>query len=213
MGWGLGMPSIQRRNLSGLPHYERDPAQGMPLQTMTDRFVFDGAPLVPLCTVGIGPVCPAGEDFSQWSGWHYFRLQVDTMHARFFWSADNKTWRVQFPSGNVMEFGAPHENPNDSGGLEFEDPLRQAPPFRWNLIREWDSVRWSGIRSNVVVYQWGVLPPQRQSFRKFLTDEFDTPSQNGGSLLQYGRVAAGEFAHHTHTHLHRRSHQRHFCTL
>lgn len=199
LGWGLEMPSIQRKNLSGLPNYQRDPAgpnAETALQTLTDRFVFAGGPLVPLCTVGIGPnLCPGGEDLSHWTGWHYFRQQVDTLHARFFWSADHMTWRVQLPSGNVMEFGAPHENPMDNAACEFEDVVlpHVLPPFRWNLVREWDSIVSSGTRPNMVVYRWGI---QNTSTLPVLTDVFDTPTQSLAFTLQSGEFVPDGFAHH-----------------
>ena len=44
-------------------------------------------------------------------GWIYFRLESDDSRARFFWSPDRRTWRVQFVGGEILEPGVPLARP------------------------------------------------------------------------------------------------------
>ncbi|CAN5807352.1 hypothetical protein BH09MYX1_BH09MYX1_35040 [soil metagenome] len=194
-GWSLRMPAISRKNLSGLPVYAQDPPQGTPITEFSDRFTFMGAPLVPLCTVG-ATTCPPKESFGQWLGWHYFRPQSDSMRARFFWSPNGRTWRVEFVSGLTLEFGAPSTRPMEANGIDFEDWSAPSPTqaYRWNLIREWDATD-SVVHPNQVVYRW---TPLGASQRKYLTDIYDTPSQAQAAQLADGSTNTTGFAHHTH---------------
>jgi hypothetical protein len=110
VGWGLGMPVIERRNLWGAPRYQDSPDTAAINVAMLDRFTFDGAPLVPLCVVTNG-TCPqyATEPMPAWTSggpWIYFRLEREGSFARFFWGPSRLTWRVQLKGGQVLEFGA-----------------------------------------------------------------------------------------------------------
>lgn len=99
VGWGLNLPVIERHNQSGPPAYVDPPAQGAFDPEQLDRLTYKGEPLVPICRVD-NSVCPqvASEPMPGWayaSGWMYYRLQRDSAFARFFWSPDRRTWRIQ----------------------------------------------------------------------------------------------------------------------
>ena len=130
MGWGLNLPAIERRGPTGGPPVyggdpppERDPyvfsdgleasryyGERMAQFKAMSHFVFNGEPLVPLCEVEshLKPCTTADSAvLPDWAGkgWIYFRLEEDTTFARFFWSPDRKTWRVQLRGGEVLELG------------------------------------------------------------------------------------------------------------
>ena len=119
-GWTLGMGGVERRG-SPWPNYQ-NPAPGTALDaTFSDRFFFADEPLVPICTVGLS-TCPEGESMPKWAvGWHYFRLQREGMFARFFWSSDPKTWRIQMKNGETIELDGLKIDPR------FPIALRRSP--------------------------------------------------------------------------------------
>ncbi len=182
--------------LSGLPQYANDPTPLLWLAPAdTDRMEFEGAQLVPLCTI-IGGACGAvpTEIFAaSLEGWRYYRLLIDRTSKRFFWSPDLKTWRVEDPSGAVSEFGVPRSEPTYANATDTEDdpctavecPLGYRPPFRWNLVKQWDA---QGETSNPVSYRWMV-----QS-RGYLSDIFDTPPAS----LDVATNDFSNWAHHVH---------------
>ena len=90
-GWGLDLPSIELRPLAGLARFSGD----LPLQ---ERYSFQGQPLVKICVVGGAcPAEPSTQGHPGWAtGWTYYRLQVEGLFARFYLTADYRTWRVQF---------------------------------------------------------------------------------------------------------------------
>jgi hypothetical protein len=86
-----------------------------------ERFFFNGQPLVRLCP---GPDCPSGqiETPPSWAnGWRYYRLQNDTMHARFYLSADGRQWRVQLKNtGTRLELGSPDKSDEGIEYMKYE---------------------------------------------------------------------------------------------
>ena len=135
-GWGLnGLPSVERRHPSsargGPTHI--DPTAG----PTGDRFYFGGSPLVPICVVGNGPCNPDSsgadtESLPPWAnGWVYFRMEVDTTFARFFWSPDGRSFVVQFKSGETMELGAPLDETSDESAI-LRDEFNYI--LRWNVV-------------------------------------------------------------------------------
>ncbi len=210
LGWSFGLPVIERRPLSGLPDGCGDPSEAAStscgngpaaVTANTDRFVYLGQPLVPLCTVGVRGAgtssCPQAETMPPWAtkGWSYFRLEYDAPGARFFWSPNGKTWRIEFKTGETMELGAATVGPLVSS---TSNPSIDVDPghsiFRWNLVGRWDSqpLAANGSPNNLIIYQW-----QQNSFGGsttssigYLTDVFDTPLPT--------LVDSTSFAHHVH---------------
>ncbi len=181
-GWGLSLPVIERRHPSGnrgSPTYV-DPPGGFPGDG--DRLVFDGQPLVLICAVVDGScgVNSSGATPERMPpnvfGWSYFRLEVEGLFARFFWSGDKRTWLVQLKSGETMELGVPYGG-GDEQGLD-RDGARGI--FRWNVVRRYDAYG----SLNRVEYAWAKDLTKRGV--GYLTDIFDTPSEKN------------EFAHRTH---------------
>lgn len=207
VAWGLALPSVERQNIEGPPRYQ-DPTTASPWPAF-DRFVFGGLPLVPICRVkGQTCVIPSGAAVASalplppWAteGWVHFRLQTDTSRARFYWSPDLTTWRVQFVSGEILELGQPLVQPTLFGdpadaAIDY-DPIRvnAAPvtrrPFRWNPTRRYDAES-QRTATNLVVYRWARLG-QRE--RGFLSDVYDTPATD--ALADRDVLTDADFAHH-----------------
>jgi hypothetical protein len=106
VGWGLNLPTIERRNRDGAPQYHdhHDPLGKNPFSISShlvreeilalDRFVFDGKPLIPIC-ISNGSSCetcetgkppsimPEASPLPAWAtdGWMYFRLEDDDSRA------------------------------------------------------------------------------------------------------------------------------------
>jgi hypothetical protein len=174
VGWGIDLPAIERRNPSGGPAYVNDPPAGGAVVASTDRFVFGGAPLVPVCRVDDHHRCDAaaaGEVMPDWAvaGWTYFRMEVDDSFDRFFWSPDHNSWRVQSKSGAVREYGLAADGV-DQGGIDREAVGGGA--FRWNLVRLYDPMG----TANEIFYVWKTLAPPSDgvSAMGYLSDIYDT---------------------------------------
>ncbi len=191
-GWGLDLPVIEYKPLSGWPKF--DPGTGQPIGI--PRYVFNGQTLVKLCAVGGAcPEEPSTSGHPTWAqGWSYYRLQVEGLFARFYHSPDRRTWRVVLKGGQLLQFGAAVE----SGDLA--DPaLGFNPPWEYDADNPNFIVRWrlSARRdlshpANLVVYRWQDLGASAPDHRRvlYLTDVFDTPKPGQlGSLDDY--------AHHT----------------
>jgi RHS repeat-associated protein len=190
IGWGLNIASIERHNDAGGPQYKNDPPTGGAVTKSTDRFVYGGSPLVPICAVDNRGKCPGaltGEVMPAWakSGWNYFRLEVDSSYDRFFWSPNHKTWRVQTKSGETREYGVPTYGSNSESGIDKDST---GGNFRWNLVRRYDAMN----NANEIVYVWQQLsdPTIGTSPIGSLTDIYDTSLPGSPSNL-------GSFAHHT----------------
>lgn len=216
VGWGLDLPSIERSNHDGAPRYgetQRLSADVSFELSGLDRFLFNGAPLVPVCRV-VGRNCMSGADRLGYSGyideanpipewatndWIYFRLETDTSRARFYLSPDFRTWRVQFVGGEILELGEPlvqrfaFADPLDAGidydSVRLNDAPVQRYPFRWNPVRRYDA-HTQRVAANLIIYRWARLGERGLGF---LTDIYDTPSAlpQGAKVLQ-----AADFAHH-----------------
>jgi RHS repeat-associated protein len=195
-GWGLDLPVIERKPLSGNPCFDPD-STGTPIVCgeqrrdagaliSEERYTYNGQPLVFICQLpgDCGDDEPQPDWISQ-NGWRYFRLQVEGQFARFYLSENRRYWRVQLKGGDLLEFGEP---PNSSSpGIEHAFGNKNAF-LRWRLVRHSDAVHTlSGSPFNYINYRWkehgkrGLL---------YLTDIYDTPSANSSS-------GAAEFAHHT----------------
>jgi RHS repeat-associated protein len=212
VGWGLTTPRIERQNRDGAPQYNDPPiTQSNPSDpshdiSRIDRFVFDGRALVPICVVSTFLCRDGATDISGilpgWAlddGWVYFRLESDETHARFFWSPDRRTWRVQFVGGEILELGVPSVRPHIVAGAEDAaidyDAVRTVAgivrhPFRWNAVRRFDRHERSGSPVNLVVYRWSRLG-QRE--RGYLMDVWDTPP-----VITEDTLIASDFEHHMH---------------
>lgn len=226
MGWGLNLPSIERRGpTGGPPAYSGDPApekgaESFPnnldyLNYWTERklqfarlshFVFNGEPLVPLCEAQskFHPCSPTDASLlPDWvgKGWIYFRLEEDTTFARFFWSPDRKTWRVQLRGGEILELGRATELllPDDEPATELDVRFGSVPGqpgtftlsdiYRWNLSRRFEPAPDGGAAHNVVVYRWRKLG---ETGRIYLTDVYHTPPIDADTE----RARLETFAHH-----------------
>ena len=223
-GWGLSLPSIERRPLSA-------PGLGI---ARDNRFVFSGQPIVPVCEVlaskcsnpalGNESLPPWTVDGSPGAPWTYYRAQVEGAFMRLFLSSDLNTWRVEMKNGVTMEFGAPLTAPR-AGATSIDGQLQaNASPlaaaadgrFRWNLVRQFDSqVDTQGNPVNVIVYQWALFPrDDRQlggvpGFGAALLPTAGVPA-NGDLGLNYlmdvfdtprpgvGLDNVGVYAHHAH---------------
>ncbi|MBL8610093.1 MAG: FG-GAP repeat protein, partial [Myxococcales bacterium] len=163
-GWGLDLPVIERRPMSGFPTFD----------DATDRFAYSGAPLVYLCTV---PACPdAGEPFPTWAqGWRYYRLQHEGAFLRFFRDPDGIIWRVQTKTGVRMEFGSLVAGGYLAAELDTLNPSQK--PSRW-LLAEITDEKTDAAHPNRVLFGWsslGAAPPLRDP-RRYLEHIWDTPS-------------------------------------
>ncbi len=181
------------------------------MQAMSS-FDFAGQLLVPICEVkSIVFPCDVTEasSFPEWAekGWIYFRLRVDNLHARIFWSPDRRTWRVQLRGGEVLEFGRPIalgylSKPTEGvdvdqyfghpSGSPFGQVYALRHDFRWNLTRRFDPSPDGGEPNNVVVYRWGY-----EYFLSYLTDVYYSPPARQRGHVQHGdRLTLDSFAHH-----------------
>jgi hypothetical protein len=204
-GWGLDLPVIERKPLSGNPCFDKN--DGSPVacgETRVDpktgglvseeRYTFSGQPLVFICQIGKGrgkhEGC--GEELQpEWTdegGWRYFRLQVEGQFARFYLSGDRRSWRVQLKGGELLEFGNLPPNTNNSTlGIEHAFGNKKAI-LRWRLVRHSDAVhKVSGAPVNYIDYRWKRLGKRGLLY---LTDIYDTPRANGPR-------GDADFAHHT----------------
>jgi RHS repeat-associated protein len=180
-GWGLDLPSIELRPLSGLARFD---ASGAPLPLGHARYVFQGQPLVKICDVGGAcPAEPSTQGHPGWAtGWSYYRLQVEGLFARFYQTADRSTWRVQFKGGEVVDFG--HAVGEGYGTGDAVETQNHGPGIvRWRPVVRRDLEH----PNNVVVYQWR---PQGARRILYLSDIYDTPSLSAPTSLS-------GFAHHT----------------
>ena len=159
-GWGLDLPVIERRPMSGRPRFFNPPTRS------DERFYFDGQPLVEICTVG---ACSGSAPLPSWaSGWRYYRLQVEGLFARFFLAPSGKQWRVQLKGGEMLEFGS-------ADGATATEYINNTPAHivRWRLARRADMIHLvAGEPVNVVKYRWERLGNRGL---QFLTDIWDTP--------------------------------------
>nr|WP_256327749.1 RHS repeat-associated core domain-containing protein [Nitrosospira sp. Nl5] len=210
-GWGLNLPVIERKPLSGNPCFKDD---GTPivcgeyrgdasshLSNEDHRYTFNGQPLVLICRLPgaqtpTDPHCgddekPHWKHVPDWgaagNGWLYFRLQVEGQFARFYLSKDRKYWRVQLKGGEVLEFG-------DSSGYGVEHVSNNKNAIlRWRLVRHLDELHSAYQLPNFsriphyIEYRWKKLGKRGLLY---LTDIFDT--QRAGEL---GNDLS--FAHHT----------------
>lgn len=185
-GWGLTMPVIERRPRSG--------PIGIP---NTERFTYNGQPLAYVCTFGGsgGPgTCPASEVMPTEAtlppgACRYFRLQRESLYARFFlcdgWS--DAEWVVQLRSGVELHFGE-HTGSAPSWGGDRPVDLATTPDnnafrvARYQLSWARDSFH------NFVYYRWRKLGTRGLVY---LTDIFDTEpvGPSGSSPVE-------NFAHH-----------------
>jgi hypothetical protein len=185
-GWGLAMPVIERRPRSG------------PIGIAnTERFAYNGQPLAYVCTFGGsgGPgTCPAAEAMPSEAtlppgACRYFRLQRESLYARFFlcegWS--DAEWIVQLRSGVELHFGE-HTGSAPSWGGDRPVDLANTPDnnafrvARYQLSWARDSFH------NFVYYRWRKLGTRGLVY---LTDIFDTEpvGPSGSSPVE-------TFAHH-----------------
>ena len=206
-GWGLDLPVIERKPLSGNPCFTQD---GNPIACgeqrkdvsgdFGERYTYNGQPLVFICKLtgsqGQGGKVPGCGDEPQpnwssdpnWSpnsGWRYFRLQVEGQFSRFYLSGDRRYWWVQLKGGELLEFGEP---PNSSTlGVEHAFGNENAI-LRWRLVRHSDAVhKVAGQPVNHIDYRWKRIGKRGLLY---LTDIYDTPRANSPSNDV-------DFAHHT----------------
>ena len=204
-GWGLDLPVIERKPLSGNPCFTQggqpiacgDQHQdGSPGLVTEERYTYSGQPLVYICTLSGSPQVDGtncgGEAQPDWpavngwpAGWRYFRVQVEGQFVRLYLAPDRRYWRVQLKGGELLEFG----EPPSSGMLGVEHAVdNKRAILRWRLVRHSDAVHTlAGEPVNYVVYRW---KPLGKRGLLYLTDVFDTPRANGPS----GDL---DFAHHT----------------
>ena len=199
VGWSLNVPSIERKNDSGFPHFV-DGTPGKPSSNPSldpDDFVFNGQSLVPICVISSTGTCTGDNSRNtpaSFAGYTYFRTEIDSF-VRFFLSPDRTEWVAQYESGVQMLFGQAF---GDSSALETHDVSvstnANTTTYRWNLSAVVDPV------GNKVLYRWAALDPTTASEQptaptgtglKYLTDIYDTPADSGTALV-------GSFAHHTH---------------
>ena len=176
-GWGLDLPTIERRPMSGFPTFD----------DTTDRFAYSGAPLVYICTV---PACPdVGEPTPTWAqGWRYYRLQHEGSFLRFFLEPAGTFWRVQTKAGVQMQFGGLVGGIYSATELETVHPSHK--PSRW-LLAEISDAKTDTSHPNRVLLGWsslGVSGTLRDP-RRYLEHVWDTPAVGPADLSEY--------AHHT----------------
>ena len=196
-GWGLDLPVIERKPLSGNPCFDPD-GKGTPIVCgergrdasraliSEERYTYNGQPLVFICQLPGDCGKEPQPDWIPQSGWRYFRLQVEGQFARFYLSENRRYWRVQLKGGELLEFGEP---PN-SNTLGIEHALdNKNAVLRWRLVRHSDAVHTlSGSPFNYINYRWKELGKRGLLY---LTDIYDTPRANSSS------DADTDFAHHT----------------
>lgn len=188
-GWGLDLPVIERRVLSGFPEFD---SAGTPIGD--ERYVFDGKPLVRLCQVVADDGCaePNTEGHPAWAksdgGWWYYRLQVEGTYARFYRSNDRRTWRVLVKGGERLEFGHLREDTDALGtmsAMEHDIAPPNAGIVRWRLVAQKDPQH----PKNVVLYRWQRAAPFATTSLLYLTDVYFTPPASG-------TASSSSFAHH-----------------
>jgi RHS repeat-associated protein len=196
-GWGLDLPVIERRPLSGNPCFT---ATGKPIvcgsqganAQSDEHYTYSGQSLVMVCEVpklqsNSATVC--GKELQPaWAlsgGWRYFRLQVEGQFARFYLAENRRYWLVQLKGGELLEFGEP---PNrNTAGVEHAFAKPQAI-LRWRLVRQSDVLhQQNGAPTNYVEYRWKEIGRRGLLF---LTDIYDTPRANSPR-------SDAAFAHHT----------------
>ena len=174
-GWGLNLPSIEKRSLEGFAEAGVD--------SRRPRYAYQGQPLVEICAVGGG--CPREASTTghpDWAaGWRYYRLQVEGLFARFYMSPDGRTWRVQYKGGEILEFGRPI---GETYGMPEAVEQKGSAITRWRPVIRRDLQH----PNNVVLFRWQRYGSMRGIF--YLTDIYDTPSIGSPTLVS-------EFAHHT----------------
>jgi RHS repeat-associated protein len=174
-GWGLSLPTIERRPLTGWPAYDD-----------SDRFVFNGGPLAFVCFVGSG--CPTNETFPEaFAGYSYFRAQAEGGYARFFFNRGTASnWIVQLHNGVEMRFGdLSYAEPPWGGAPAFDaepDDSGKVARFHLSSMRDpygnWTYYRYRRLGLRGLVY---------------LTDIFDTSS----AAVPLTTTVPSDFAHHT----------------
>lgn len=205
-GWGLDLPVIERKPMSGNPCFTSNGepivcgeqslnTSGTSLRT-EERYTYNGQPLVFICQLqisegGKAPDCGDEDQPKDWlfpsSKWRYFRLQSEGQFARFYLSENRRYWRVQLKGGELLEFGEP-PNDNTLSGIEHAFGNKNAI-LRWRLVRHSDAVHTlSGSPFNYINYHWKELGKRGLLY---LTDIYDTPRTS--SL----NSAVADFAHHT----------------
>jgi hypothetical protein len=175
-GWGLSLPSIERRPLTGWPAYD-----------MSDRFVFNGSPLAYVCDVG--STCPTGETLptSSLSGYAYFRAQVEGGYARFFFNQGTASnWVVQLHNGVEMHFGSPSYAEPGWGGT----PAVDTEPDDLGKVARFHLASMRDPYGNTVYYRYRRLGNRGLAY---LTDIFDTSS----AAVPLSTSNPADFAHHT----------------
>jgi RHS repeat-associated protein len=172
-GWGLDLPVIERKPLTGFPRFFEN---GEPLDQ--ESYAYNGQSLVFICQIGIpGQNCKDSQGLDEpqpeWSAggpWRYYRLEVEGMFARFYLSHDRKYWRVQLKGGELLEFGEPPDGgtPGMEHGFDGENAI-----VRWRLVRHSDAVhKIAGRAVNSISYRWKHLGKRGLLY---LSDIFDTP--------------------------------------
>jgi hypothetical protein len=185
VGWSLGMPSIERRAPGGKrPRF---------LPGEHEHYAFAGRPLVRIGVVQ-STSCPATDCTEKMPSWAigatYFRLQDESSFGRFFLMDGRLTWRVQFKSGEIWEFGYPLVASNafavsDEGGIDWRVHGITNEIARWNLTRKYEA--YTGAEpSSLIVYGWRQIDGDPVGV---LTDVFDTPYATNIGLLN-------SYAHH-----------------
>lgn len=178
-GWGLNLPVIERRPMSGPPRFDHTPGDY--------RFFYNGQALVHVCQLG-ATNCPKVSDSApppnttSWGPgpWEYFRLQIDSLFARFYFDGDNNLpghWKVQLPGGELLEFGDVYAGESATE----RDPSGHG--LRWFMARETDATH----KLNYVRYRYQTIGVRSLVY---LTDIFDTPRPTGNATDI-------SFAHHT----------------
>jgi hypothetical protein len=185
LGWNLSLPRIERRPMSGSPSFIDPPLAN------SDRFEYNGQPLVYVCTVGSGScgidgATDGAPGFA--AGAKYYRLQSDSLYARFF-QLSARSWRVQFRGGIMVDFGDSTIAPTATqAGAALDVDAVTGIPVRFNISRASDPEPY-GFAGNIVVYRWGHFG---RTGRGYLTDVWDTPPASTGV-----NSATSDFAHHT----------------
>ena len=188
VGWSLGLPSIERKSLAG----------GPPLLDSTDGYELSGVPLVKICSnVSSSSRCSNSQntvDLPYWlpGNWNVYRPLADSSYMRVFQRiSSDRTWVVQYASGEILEFGsaitAVGAGLDATGGVELVSSTVRTP-FRWHLVRQVDPYTYLGPK-NIIIYSW-----QRRLSTPYeisvLTDIFYTPSATGNPS------DTAQYAHH-----------------
>lgn len=186
-GWRLDVPSIEVRQLSGLPRF--DSAHAL---IGEERYAFNGQPLVFICQAGFEncPEEPSTSGHPAWAvGWKYYRLQVEGTFARFYRNPDLETWRVIFKGGEMVEFGRPRTDFSTYGVSSAVSDWTES--YNGGIVRWLPAVRRSlNHPNNAVVYRWAHYGTRGIAY---LTDIWDTPQ----TALAGGSSDVTTFAHHT----------------